>query len=699
MNILKSLYRGLPVILITTFAGVMLAKKYLKYATPLYESTAKIKLANIQEGVPNSNLFKDFDVFVNTTKINAEVELLKSKVLVRKMLSRVDMGVSIYRVGDIHKTELYNQSPFTVHAVLENAAWYNRPFTLQVTQDSLVAFTTPTGEKYQTIFNHVLTTTGGTFSFLRNNALLKQRPGLPVNDRYECIVHSTDKLVTQITAALDITAADKDIPVLRITCKSAVPQKSADVVNALSAAYIADYIEEKYKSADTTDQFLTHQLDTFAQKLSASEGDIENYRNLKHIVNIRQETETDLRKIADLKKQLASVQMNLNAIDTLNHYISTGKDHFPELAPNFEAFTDLLSTELVKKIKELQRDKHDLLLKYTPEHEKVKAVDDKLNDIFTYLQESIQNTGKSLHVQYNNLENTIQESEKVFIGLPTREKNMTILERNFSMNEDIYRFLHGKKTEAEIAKAATISFHRIISEGEVPEKPVSPNYTIILILAAILGCAAGVALIYTVHTVKAKVNDEETINRLSATPVNAAIPYCSNVQQCAMFFKKWALELELKKQLTAGTVICISSCKAQEGKRFTGTALYRAITGLHAKVLLIHAAETLTGAMETPTGWQQYLQAQQQQYDIIVVINFPVQASATALVPMAAATLNLFVLDSRSTPKECITQADLLQQQLQLPNMQFVLNRAGYTPSLLRQLKNLFTRWLTSAKK
>lgn len=687
MNILKPLYRGLPVVIITMLAGIGIAKKYLKYATPMYESTAKIKLADIHEGVANSNLFKDFDVFVNTTKISAEAELLKSKVLVRKMLTRLNLGTVVYRVGDIHKTELYNQCPFEVQAVLDNAKWYNRPFGIQVSKDSVVVITTPSGERLQTSFNQVLSATGGTFLFKRNNFLLQQRPDLPVNDRYECIIYSEDKLVNSIIAGLDIMAVDKDIPVLRISYQSAVPRKSADVVNALSAAYIADYIEEKYKSADTAEQFLTKQLDTFSNKLSASEGAIESYRNNKHIVNIRQETETDLRKIADLKKQLASVQMNLNAIDSLNHYIGLGKDHFLELAPNFEAFTDLLSTELVKKIKELQRDKRDLLVKYTPEHEKVKVVDDKLNDIFSYLQESIRNTGNSLHIQYNNLYNTITESEKVFIGLPTREKNMTILERNFSMNEEIYRFLHGKKTEAEIAKAATISFHRIISEGEVPDKPVSPNYTIITVLAAILGIAAGVVLIYTVHTIKAKVNDEENINRHSDTPVSAAVPNCRNAQQRTVFFRKWALELELKKQLPSGSIICISSFKTLEGKHFIAQALYEAITTVHEKVLLVNAEDTVTGPLENPEGWQQYLRAKQLQYDIILVINFPVQVHSASMVLMAAATNNLFVLDSRRTAEGFITAADVLQRQLQLTAMEFVLNRAGYTPSLLLQLK------------
>ena len=54
--------------------------------------------------------------------------------------------------------------------------------------------------------------------------------------------------------------------------------------------------------------------------------------------------------------------MSLEAIRELNKYLKEGKDHFLDLAPNFEAFTDLLSTEIIKKIKDLQSTKKDLLL-------------------------------------------------------------------------------------------------------------------------------------------------------------------------------------------------------------------------------------------------------------------------------------------------------------------------------------------------
>src|SRR6202000_2035525 len=135
--------------------------------------------------------------------------------------------------------------------------------------------------------------------------------------------------------------------------------------------------------------------------------------------------------------------------------------------------------------------------------------------------ESIHNTRKDYEIKYREIATTIQASEQVFVGLPTREKDMNVLERNFGLNEKIYSYLHQKRTEAQIARAATVSFHRIVAHGELPEQPVSPNKAVIRAVSAILGLFGSVGLIYAVHKAKAKVNDSATIEKNSEIPLAA----------------------------------------------------------------------------------------------------------------------------------------------------------------------------------
>jgi hypothetical protein len=65
--------------------------------------------------------------------------------------------------------------------------------------------------------------------------------------------------------------------------------------------------------------------------------------------------------------------------------------------------------------------KKELLLTYTPEHEKVKVIDSKIKDLTDYQTESIKNTQKNLQIKYNDIDRDIQIAEQAFIGLPEKK--------------------------------------------------------------------------------------------------------------------------------------------------------------------------------------------------------------------------------------------------------------------------------------
>ncbi|MCX6317779.1 MAG: Wzz/FepE/Etk N-terminal domain-containing protein [Bacteroidetes bacterium] len=709
LRLIKPFLRGLPIIAAVMIVSVTVARRYLKYATPMYESTARIRLADSKDGSPSSNLFKDFDLFANVNKIGAEMEVIKSKVLINQALDSAGIDITTYRVGKLRKIELYHECPFVVTANFNNQPLFDKLFRLSVYTPDLFRVTVPgQAQPVKGRFGVPLVFGKDTLLIQKNNALLAQKPALQITDEYAFIVHSRQKLIDQVLSSLSVSSIDKEIPVLRLTYKSPVAQKAADMVNIISQAYIDDYIETKYKSANTTREFLDKQLSVVGKDLSSSENAIESYRNKKRIINIRQETETDLRKIADMKVQQTNVRMNLEAITDLSNYMQAGKD-ITELAPNFEAYTDLLATELVKKMKTLQAEKKDLLVKYTPEHEQVKLVDNKIEDISRYLREGINNTRKNLEVKYQRLSNDIDMAEQVFNGLPEKEKTMGVLNRNFMLNEQTYNFLHAKRTEAEIATAATISFHRIISHGDVPGSPVSPNAGLLKILAGFLGFLGSLTLIYLVHAIKGKVNDSITIEKKSSIPLAASTPMLKKPEAIRHHFHKLAIQLEVKALLKPHQLITISSFSKNEGKCFNALFLARELAMQQKKVLLadtdgqliikgvLHSQEpfryvNLTAAdtkCANSEEWSRLMELWKKEYDFVIIKNENIEQASTGLLLMNMAEANLFLFDSRITPARMVTEAQLLNEEYSFSNMQYLLNRAGYNPNVLVQAMDM----------
>jgi uncharacterized protein involved in exopolysaccharide biosynthesis len=710
LRLLKPFLRGLPVIALVVALAVMAARRYLRYATPMYESTARIRLADTKDGAPGANLYKDFDIFTSAHKIGAELEVIKSKLLINKTLDSLGFDITTYRIGQLRKSELYHQCPFRVSITSPSAKWYDKPFVLQVNNPAYFTLQVPGQDKYVTgQWGQVIRYDGGEIRISKNDSLLATRPGMDLAGRYEFVWHSRPQLIEKTLAALDVGSVDKEIPVLRINYKSAVPQKAAHFVTQLAETYVRDYIETKCKTANTTVGFLNQQLQEMGGRLAASENAIESYRDKKRIINIRQETETDLRKIADMKVQQTNVRMNLEAIEDLNDYMKTGRGRALELAPNFEAYTDLLATEMVKKMKLLQAEKKDLLIRYTPEHEQVKVIDNKLADITTYLEEGINNTRKNLQIKYERITRDINEAERAFDGLATKEKTMGILNRNFSLNEQTYNFLHEKRTEAQIAQAATIAFHRIISPGDVPQKPVSPNSTLLTVLAAFLGFLGAVLLIYIVHGIKGKVNDVHTIEKNTAIPVAATTPQLAKPAQQQQHFHQLAIRLEIKNMLLPNGVLAISSFDKKEGKAFNTWRLAKALAAQQKNILVIDADGGLQPQLPVALPPRIHcislvqapaiclnsntLQAQiadwKNEYDCILIKNEALRHTANGLLLMKAADANLLLFDARRTAARTVTEAEVLQQEYGFSNLQVLLNRAGYNPSIIRQVFHL----------
>lgn len=706
VRFLKPLLRGFPIVVLAMIVAVLAAKKYLNYVTPMYESTAKLKLADTQEGVPSANLFKDFDVFATPNKISTEIEVLKSTSLIEKTLEKLPFSTEIYRKGKVRSVELFNDSPIKVESILSDEKNYDKKFIINVNSNQNFTINSDSAKEIKGTFGVPTAIKGGKILITKNDSYLQSKPGAKIVDQYEVEFLSREKLLDKVNKNLDIVSVDKDVPVIRINYKSNVPEKASLLVNTLAETYIQDYIENKYRAANTTVDFLKNEIGQANNKLSGAENRIENYRNKENIINIPQETETDLRKISQLKIQKSNLKMNLDAIKNLNNYISEGKDNYLELAPNFEAFNDLLSTEMVKNMKLLQAEKKELLLTYTPEHEKVKIIDAKIKDLTDYQTESIKNTQKNLQIKYNDIDRDIQIAEQAFIGLPEKEKLLNIMNREFNLYEKNYNFLNEKRIDAEIAKAAKISFHKIITRGELPKQPVSPMRSIIIIVAAIMSMIGSIALIYAVHFAKAKVNDVYTIEKNSTIPVAFTTPYIKNRENIMHHFLENVLEMELKEIIKDKNLICITSYDKSKQHMFHSKNIIKALQAQSRKVLVIDVAGNLENIENidyidfseeknlrlTSTDIENLIREKMTGNDLCIINNQSIKQGKLPLLFLKMADENLFVLDSRKTAEKTIMNVELLKDEYKLTNLWFVLNKEGYNPSLMTSIKSFINR-------
>ncbi len=592
------------IVLICFVFAVYFAYKSVQYSTPMYESTLKLKLDDQRFGSSNNKLYKDFDVFVSPQQIEAEVQVLKSAVLLDKAIDKLNLTVSYFRVGSIVTTEMYDKSPFKVNYSFTDPKFKSIEANIKVTSNNEFQIAIP--YKGTTLIqNHTFNTPfdigPANFTVVKDTTIINS-VDYKLIDNYTFKIKSREELLGEITDKyLEIAAVDKDIPVIRITYKSGVPNRAADFVNALAKAYIDDYVEMKTVAAAKTVEFIDGQLLTIGNDLKNSENNLEQFKLDNKVVNTYQETETGLRKLTQQKGDLLHLEMENKALDDLNQKIISNQD-FSGSVPNF-GFGDLLFTELVKKLKAVQDERGLTLLRYTVQHPKVKMLDEQIADLKKYLVDGIATSKKQNDIKKAELAIDVEKTSHQFDALPTREKKQVIKERNFRLNELMYNFLEQKRTEAAIQTAANISFHRIIQPAIAAKKPVSPNKTLIMFVSGLFGAILGIIICFFIEQTKGTAHNRGAVEKTSSLPILGIIGSKADNTN-SNHFSTLVKRIQLTGQTKKGMIVSVTSTVDMEGKTYVSKELANTFSTFGFSTLYISVEDKIVEMWRDGNGNQ-----------------------------------------------------------------------------------------------
>jgi uncharacterized protein involved in exopolysaccharide biosynthesis len=704
---LLPLIKGLPIVIVVFVASIFISKKIIQYTPTMYLSVSKIKLDNQKFGASNNILYKDFDVFTTEDKIETEAELLGSHLLIKKALDKVSFDIAISRVGQLKNTSLYKNSPIEIKYDFIDVELFDVPFQLTILDQTLTLVYDYNGESISVTdeLNSAFNINGNQITVSKNDSLIDLK-NLQLDGAYSFIIYSEEGLINKIKEHLDVKAIDKEMSVLRVVFKDEVPTKTSDFNNALCETYIEDYIEIKSHAANKTVNFIDLKLEEIGKDLATAEQELERYKMKNNVVNTRQETETGLRQLSNLKIQLVNTEINEQAIIELEDYMNNG-DYFSETALHV-GYVDLLLTELIKKLKILSDDKQDLLIKYEVGSDEIKSANYKIEEIKKYIREAVQSNKREITTKRKKLEEELDLLSKQFDDIPSRERDLQVLEREFALQESVYNFLSQKRIEAFIASTSSTSFHRIIQPAYTPKLPASPNKTLITFVCGLLGLIIAIAFVYLRQFARAKVMDKSDLERNSNISIAGIIRNVKGTIEAE--YMTLSKGLLLKNKLKSNQIIVVSSSLAQEGKTISVENLGSALMSLGYKVCLIdfdNNNQDLSLGLNNPKDFtaatskdfkenglvlttkndshlleenyaliEAKLEVLKASYDFVIIDTSPTALSITPLQLMKLADLNIYVIKVNFTPISHVSNADLLEEEYGLKNIQFLLTNA-----------------------
>ncbi|MDH5610667.1 MAG: Wzz/FepE/Etk N-terminal domain-containing protein, partial [Cyclobacteriaceae bacterium] len=133
-KLLFLLKKSIPVIILLFIAGITTSYIIVRYTKPLYQSESVIKL-DFESKANSLGLVQNSQIQNNLNDISGEIELLKSRLFLSRVVSEINYPVSYHFYGTYLTDEKYNSSPIEVSFKIKNPGFYDRSIDILLTNE------------------------------------------------------------------------------------------------------------------------------------------------------------------------------------------------------------------------------------------------------------------------------------------------------------------------------------------------------------------------------------------------------------------------------------------------------------------------------------------------------------------------------------------------------------------------------------
>ncbi len=285
--------------------------------------------------------------------------------------------------------------------------------------------------------------------------------------------------------------------IIQITVDSTDANLAAEFVNTLANEFIQQNLESRWKSAESTSDWLSKQLDDMRQKLETSQRALQQYAERSGLIFTGDRDSVSEAKLRQLQQELSAAQADRIAMQSQNELAQTSS---PGTLPKM--LDDPGLRDIRSKILELRRQIAELSATYTPEYGKLKRAQAELASLESAFQHSQAEILKGLQNQYAEAARKERLLSQAYDNQAVRvtedgEKSIqySILKREVDSNQQLYEIMLEHLKESTLAAAMRASNVRVVDAARVPPLPYKPNVPQTSALGLIAGAFLGAAFL------------------------------------------------------------------------------------------------------------------------------------------------------------------------------------------------------------
>lgn len=576
------------------------AYAYLRYyAVPQYyiSSLILIKDEKSDGGSSTAMAINDPDLFKSSKNVDDEVEVLKSKTLMQRVVKELDLSISYIIEGRIRDVEIYGKGlPIKVIVNKMNPKFPNPSFTITLKTSNAFLLTDSDGKSNIYQLGKEITKPYGTFTVVPGNAFYASNTA----DRKRIIVrfNQLKDAADNFYAAVSIKPSAKNASVINMGISDAIPERGEDIINKVIEVYEKESVEDKNAKAAQTVAFLDERLKYITAELSGVEKNVQQYKSQNEVTDVSTQASNYLEQASDYNRQLSEWAIQIDVLESIEQYMTANATQY-KTVPSSLGIQDPTLLGLINKFNELQLDAERMLRTTQPDNPLVLGINEQLANLRSNILENLRNIKRGLIITSNNLKQSSGKFQSRIRKVPLMERELLEINRQQEIKQNLYLFLLQKREEVALALAATVSNTRVIDRAVSTPYPYSPSSQNVYLIALILGLGIPFAGIFLKNLLNDKVQSRLEVEKATQTPILGEICHNSRSARNAVVVNKDSRSpiVEMFRLVRANLhfaaigkenkVMLITSSMSGEGKTFFSINLGASLALTGKKVVVL----------------------------------------------------------------------------------------------------------------
>lgn len=582
--------------------GIIAGFVVYKLTPPTYQVQSRL-LIPTEDNALSALLPFDSPVMPKGQKIENQIGILQSFTLYKKALENLNWKTTFYLDQGYYLFELYENPPFEI--TIPSGAYNTSGFMLKIVALNDFEFeVNGEGKIFQDGANQSVSfKERGKFNSPFKNAyfdfILNKKNYLP-GETYVLLFNDFNQLTQEYLRSVSINLEDKKSELINVQLVGPNPKKSADFINELNQVFISFGMKKKNQTSENSINFIDTTLVGISNSLKNAELNLSNYRKDNKVLDMGTEATVIYQKLEEIENEKYLAKMRIDYYRNLQSYMGDAKKIKQMVNPSIIGVTDPGLTSLLPKLTDLYSKREVLSYSVEPNNPSLILLEKEIQNASNALLENLNNLLKNAEIEMQSMENRFAAIQARLEKLPDTERKLVSIQRDFTLNNELYTYMLQKKAEASISLASNIPQVQIIDDAMVEAaEQVGPNLMMNVIAGLGLGFIIPFIFILLADLFNTKLETIEEVSKLTKLPTldgiihsnyKNSLPVFNNPQSgIAESFRVLKVNLRNALNNPDKKVISVNSLVSGEGKSFISSNLASILSmgANEKKVLLI----------------------------------------------------------------------------------------------------------------